>query len=209
MDLHGSAKSVCQEAMALLRQEMTLTDAVLTGVRANKVERACHRQYENCRMEVLCEFGWSFVRRTRGVASSACNEHGVFSFAYPSEALKILACYDQYGHKIEYSVKARERVETLEPAAKFAYIEDEKDVSLWPVEVRKALVSCIAAALAIEITGRIEDAQFAKVRYNEDLQAARTNDARQSGTGQSAYGGNYIYECMTGRRNAFARRGLT
>lgn len=205
--LHESALGVCQRAMAILRQENRLT--TITPDAPTKIERACYDAYEAARLEVLSSYGWSFVKADKLVHGAGyCDEDGRYSIAYPADALKILKCYDEDGHKIPYTLRGNEKIYSLQPVHRITYIFDEENVELWPPLVQDALVKTLAANLCVEVTGRAADLQLLDVQKKAAVQAARTDDARRSSTGSDVYGKNHLYECMTGRRNPFARRGL-
>lgn len=206
--LHESALAVCQEAMAVLRQEQRLSS--ITPDAPSKVERACYAAYERSRLEVLSSFGWSFIKEDIRVRNGErfVDEGGRYRIAYPSTALKVLGCYDDDGHKIPFTVRQNKYIFTLEPVRRITYIFDEEDMTLLPALVRKAVVYTLAKNLAMEITGRANDAQLMDVQCRSAVQEARTDDARLGTTGSSVYGKNHIYECMCGRRNPFRKRGL-
>lgn len=205
--LHDSALGVCQRAMAILRQENRLTSIAPDA--PTKVERACYDAYEASRLEVLSSYGWSFVKADKLVSGIAFQEEdGRFSIAYPGDALKILQCYDEDGHKIPYTLRGNEKIYSLQPIYRITYIFDEEDVDLWPPLVQDALVKTLAKNLCIEVTGRANDLQMLEVQCRAAVQNARTDDARRSSTGNEVYGKNHLYECMCGRRNPFKRRGL-
>lgn len=205
--LHDSALGVCQRAMAILRQENRLT--TISPDAPTKVERCCYDAYETARMEVLSSYGWSFVKADKLVRGIAFQEEdGRYSIAYPGDALKILQCYDEDGHKIPYTIRGNEKIYSLQPIYRITYIFDEEDVNLWPPLVQEALVKTLAKNMCIEVTGRANDLQMLEVQCRAAVQNARTDDARRSSTGNEVYGKNHLYECMCGRRNPFKRRGL-
>lgn len=205
--LHESALDVCQRAMAILRQENRLTSIAPDA--PTKVERACYDAYEASRLEVLSSYGWSFVKADKLVRGVGVQEEdGRYSIAYPGDALKILNCYDEDGHKIPYTLRGNQKIYSLQPIYRITYIFDEEDITLWPSLVQDALVKTLAKNLCTEITGRANDLQLLEVQCKAAVQTARTDDARRSSTGSEVYGKNHIYECMCGRRNPFGRRGL-
>lgn len=204
--LHDSALAVCQEAMSILRQEQRLT--VISPDAPSKVERACYDAYERSRLEVLASFGWSFNKEDIRVNGSRCMEDGRYRIAYPATALKVLGCYDSDGHKVAFTVRQNKFIYSLEPIHRITYIFDEEDMTLLPALVRKAVVYTLAKNLAMEITGRANDAQLMELQCKAAVQEARTDDARLGSTGSSVYGKNHIYECMCGRRNPFKKIGL-
>lgn len=205
--LHDSALDICQRAMAILRQENRLT--TISPDAPTKVERSCYDAYEPSRLEVLSSYGWSFVKAdkmTRGVGVQGEDER--YSIAYPADALKVLNCYDEDGHKVQFTLRGNQKIYSLVPIHRITYIFDEEDVTLWPPLVQDALVKTLAKNLCIEVTGRTADLQMLEAQCRAAVQAARTDDARRSSTGNEVYGKNHLYECMTGRRNPFRRRGL-
>lgn len=205
--LHESALAVCQEAMAILRQEQRLVS--ITPDAGSKVERACYAAYERSRLEVLASFGWSFNKEDIRVRNGGREmEDGRYRIAYPATALKVLGCYDADGHKIPFTVRQNKYIYSLEQIHRITYIFDEEDMTLLPALVRKAVVYTLAKNLAMEITGRANDAQLVELQCKAAVQEARTDDARLGSTGSSVYGKNHIYECMCGRRNPFKKRGL-
>ena len=205
--LHESAVGVCQRAMAILRQENRLTS--ITPDAPTKVERSCYDAYEASRLEVLSSFGWSFVKADKLVRCNGVQgEDGRYSIAYPADALKILNCYDKDGHKIPFTLRGNQKIYSLVPIYRITYIFDEEDVTLWPPLVQEAFVKTLAKNLCIEVTGRPADLQMLEAQCRAAVQVARTDDARQNSTGSEVYGKNHLYECMTGRRNPFKRRGL-
>lgn len=204
--LHPSSLALCQQAMGALRQEQTLNEISPTA--KSKVERVCYRFYETSRMEVLTSYGWSFVREECRAGTCMPCEDGRLRCHMPADAIRILACYGQSGHKIEYTTRSNGFIYTRIPVARIVYEVDEKDVDLWPVKVRKVFALCLAKNVAIEITGRTQDLQIVTRQYLDAMQEARTEDARQSQTGASVYGRNYLYDCMTGKVNPFRKIGL-
>lgn len=205
--LHPSALALCQRAMAILRQENRLT--AITPTAATKVERSCYYAYEQSRLEVLASYGWSFVKADKRVRNGHQNySDGRYRIAYPTEALKVLSCYDEDGHKIPFTVRGLEFIYTLQPIHRLTYIFDEEDINIWPPLVQDAFAKTLAKNLCMEITGRPADLQLMDLQAKQAVQLARTDDARISSTGSEVYGKNHIYECMCGHRNPFRRRGL-
>lgn len=206
--LHTSALAICQEAMTALRQEQRLSDISPTA--ASKVERACYYAYERSRLEVLSSFGWSFIKEDVKVRNGArtIDSGGRYRIAYPSIALKVLQCYDEDGHKVDYTVRQNKFIYSLEPIARITYIFDEEDMTVVPPLVREAIVMTLAKNLCMEITGRANDCQMMEMKARTAVQVARTDDARHGATGSSVYGKNYLYEVMVGHKNPFRRKGL-
>lgn len=206
--LHSSALAVCQEAMSVLRQEQRLVS--ISPDAQTKVERACYYAYEQSRLEVLASFGWSFIKEDIRIKNGnrTIDDGGRYRIPYPSQALKVLRCYDDDGHKIPFTVRQNKYIYSLDPVSRITYIFDEEDMTIIPPLVRKAIVYTLAKNLAIEITGRPADLQLVDAQCKGAVQAARTDDARHGSTGSSVYGKNYLYEVMCGRRNPFRRRGL-
>ena len=206
--LHSSALGICQEAVAVLRQEQRLSEVTPTA--SSKVERACYLAYERSRLEVLSSFGWSFVKEDLKVRNGArtVDEGGRYRIAYPSVALKVLQCYDEDGHKIDFTVRQNKYIYSLEPISRITYIFDEEDMTTVPALVREAIVLTLAKNICMEVTGRANDCQLMEARAKLAVQTARTDDARHGSTGSSVYGKNHLYECMVGHRNPFRRRGL-
>lgn len=207
-ELHSSALDVCQEAITILRQEQRLTSVTPTS--ASKVERVCYGAYERSRLEVLSSFGWSFIKEDKIVRNgdSVIDDNGRYRIPYPAIALKVLGCYDKDGHKIPFTVRQNKYIYSLEPVYRITYIFDEEDMTIVPPLVRKAIIYTLAKNIAMNITGRVNDAQMADLQCKIAVQEARTDDARLGSTGSSVYGKNHIYECMCGRRNPFKARGL-
>lgn len=205
--LHPSALALCQRAMAILRQENRLS--VISPDAPSKVERACYQSYEPSRLEVLSSYGWSFVKADKRVRNGDLHyEDGRYRIQYPSDALKVLACYDEDGHKIPFTVRGLQHIYSLQPVHRITYIFDEEDVEIWPPLVSDAFAQVLAKNLCMEVTGRAADKQLFDIQAKQAVQLARTDDARISSTGSEVYGKNHIYECMCGRRNPFRRRGL-
>lgn len=204
--LHSTALALCQEAMGILRQEQTLT--AITPTAPSKVERVCYRFYETSRKEVLTAYGWSFVRRECKVFAPARVDQGRFLYGIPDGSIRVLACYGTSGHKVEYTTRSDGFVYSAAPLSRIVYIEDEEDLDFWPTSARKAFAYCLAKNVCMEITGRTADLQFVTQQFHDAEQKARTEDARQSGTGTSVYGRNYMFDCMTGRANPFRRTGV-
>lgn len=204
--LHSSALEVCQRAMAILRQENRLT--VISPDAPTKVERACYDAYERSRLEVISSFGWSFLKADKRVYASTTDEDGRYRIAYPADALKVLACYDEDGHKVGYTVRQNKYIYSLKQIRRIVYIFDDEDVNSYPRLVQDAISYTLAKNLTMEITGRPADLQLNDAQCKQAVQLARTDDARNSRTSSEVYGKNHIYECMCGRRNPFARKGL-
>lgn len=206
--LHDSALAICQRAMAILRQENRLT--TISATAPTKVERACYQAYEASRLEVLSSYGWSFVKADKRVRNGVNHyeDDGRYRIPYPAEALKVLKCYDEDGHKIPFTVRGMQYIYSLQPVFRITYIFDEEDVTLWPPLVQDAFVKTLARNLCMEITGRPADLQLTDAQAKQAVQIARTDDARISSTGNEVYGKNHLYEVMCGHRNPFRRRGL-
>ena len=204
--LHETALALCQEAMGILRQEQTLDE--ITPTAPSKVERVCYRFYETSRKEVLSTYGWSFVREEIKTPASIGEDAGRYVYAIPADAMTILACYGESGHKVEYTTRSNGRIYSADPLSRIVYIVDEENLDFWPSNARKAFAYCLAKNVCMEITGRLQDLQFVTQQFRDAEQRARTEDARQSGTGTSAYGRNHLFDCMTGRKNPFRRTGV-
>lgn len=204
--LHESCLALCQEAMGALRQEQTLKE--ITPTAPSKVERVCYRFYETSRHEVLTSYGWSFVREEKTRCSQCGESQERLKYAIPGDSIRILACYGESGHKVEFTTRSDGYIYSAEPVRRIVYIVDEEDVDKWPVKVRKTFALCLAKNVAMEITGRLQDLQFVTQQYNAAMQEARTEDARQNGTGCSVYGRNHLHDCMLGRKDPFRRVGL-
>lgn len=204
--LHPSSLALCQQAMGALRQEQTLTQ--ITPSAPSKVERVCYRFYETSRMEVLTSYGWAFVREERRGPSSSGESQGRMKYRVPPDSVRILGCYGESGHKVEFTTRSDGYIYAADPVERIVYIVDEENVDLWPVKVRKTFALCLAKNVAMEITGRLQDLQFVTQQYNAAMQEARTEDARQNGTGCSVYGRNHLFDCMTGRKDPFRRTGV-
>ena len=215
MTLRDSAYDICQAAVAILREEQVLDrEAVLTGVKhveidgatverqANKVERACNRAFDRVRHHVIDSFAWSFLKREVNALSLGLID-GRYRTEYPGEAeVKILGCFGPDGHRVQWSVYHREYILSDDPIARIVYMDDDPDVENYPSLVRNAIIYSLASAIAIEVTGRAADAQMAEAESRTLIQQARTDDARQSGTGTDAYGRNYLFDVATGRIRA-------
>lgn len=215
MILHDSAYKVCQEAMALLRQEQTLDEtSVLTGLKANgtkadKAERACNRAYEVARHEVLDSYGWSFCREEKRISAFTIDEEtGRFRTNVPANAMKVLDCYDESGVKVSTSIYQNRYIYSYERIARVAYLYDEPNVDYWSMLARRALMLALAKNLALEITGRAEDAKLTTQLYATAIEQAKTEDASHNKPKKASRGRNHIYECMTGRANPFDNREL-
>ena len=206
--LHSSALGICQRAMAILRQENRLT--VISPDAPTKIERSCYDAYEPSRLEVLSSYGWSFIKADKRINNGArtVDDGGRYRIAYPAEALKVLQCYDEDGHKIQFTVRGKKHIFSLQPIHRITYIFDEEDTTLYPSLVQDAIVKTLAKNLCMEVTGRPADLQLLDAQCKAAVQVARTDDARHGNTGSEGYGKNHLYEVMCGRRNHFSRRGL-
>lgn len=206
--LHESALNICQKAMAILRQENRLSE--ITPTAPTKIERACYDAYESSRLELLSSFGWSFIKADKRVRGGGyrIDEGGRYEIPYPTEALKILACYDEDGHKVPFTIRGNQKIYSLQQIHRITYIFDEEDTTLYPPLVQDALVKTLAKNLCMEVTGRPADLQLIDAQCKVAVQAARTDDARHGATGSDVYGKNHLYEVMCGRKNPFKQRGL-
>lgn len=204
--LHSSALGICQRAMAILRQENRLTSIAPDA--PTKVERTCYYAYESSRLEVIGSYGWSFLKNDKLVNGSAMDEDGRYVTPFPADALKVLACYDDTGRKVSFTVRHNQKILSLKEIRRIVYTFDDDDAEAYPHLVQDAIVKTLAKNVCMEVTGRPADLQLVDAQAKQAVQIARTDDARVSETGSEVYGRNHLYECMCGRRNPFRRRSI-
>ena len=161
-------ETVCQEALALIRQETALTpgfsDSSYTGT-LTKAERASLRTFDYVRRAFLAAHDWNFARAWREFDGTR------------GQALRILDCEDASGTSVGWRLDGQSVV--APGAARMVYTADIEDTSAWPPLVRAAFVAELARELCLPVSGRMEDLKAIDAIAKEREDAARLADLRE------------------------------
>jgi len=170
-------ETVCQEALALLRQETKLAEGFSEGRGTpTKAEAACLRTFGYARRAFLAMHDWNFARATADVASAPAGE--TVEFAKPEDAIRVVDVIDAYGETVRWRLDGTLIVaDTL--AAKVVYTSDDEPADGWPPLARAAFVAYFARELCIPVAGRQEDLKALDALFGERLAAARLADLRE------------------------------
>lgn len=158
---------ICQEALALLRQETRLTEGFSAGGDSlTKVESACCRTFDYARRAFLAAHDWNFAR-----------VRAPFAAAKPSGAIRVVDVTDADGETVRWRLDGQ--TITATGAAYTVYTGDAEDVAAWPALARAAFVAYLARELCIPVTGRQEDLKSIDSFATERMNAARLADLRE------------------------------
>lgn len=160
-------ETVCQEALALLRQETRLTEGFSAGGDSlTKAESACLRAFDYARRAFLAAHDWNFARlRT------------AFTGAKPTGAVRVVDVTDSSGDSVQWRLDGQDL--TSADGAYTVYTRDAEDVTTWPALARAAFVAYLARELCIPVSGRLEDLKAIDALASERLTAARLADLRE------------------------------
>ena len=159
---------LCQEALALLRQEIKLTEGFSSGGESlTKIENACLRVYDYARRSFLAVHDWNFARRRAS-----------FQSVKPLGALRVTDVTDATGASVMWRIDG-ESVIAGADAAETVYTVDAEDVTTWPILARAAFAAFLARELCIPVSGRQEDLKAIDALSAEKMNAARLADLRE------------------------------
>ena len=171
----SSDVTVCQEAMSLLRQEVTLSPGMWSADEGSltKAERACRRTFDYARRAFLAGHDWGFARRS-----------AAFSTAKPA-CIRMVDVTDADGATVQWRVDG-EIVTAAEGAALSVYTADVEDVTAWPPLARAAFVAYLARELCIPVSGRQEDLKAIDALAERRLGEAKLSDLREGSVADDA-----------------------
>ena len=161
---------VCQEALALLRQEVALSPGFSQenyAMPRTKAEIACRRVFDYVRRAFLALHEWGFARVSAAYAPRR-----------PEGAIRVVDVVDSDGATVRWRVDG-EDITAEDSAATLVYTGDTSAVVDWPPLARSAFVAFLAKELAIPVTGRAEDLKATDALSAERLNAARLADLRE------------------------------
>ena len=161
---------VCQEALALLRQEVALSPGFSQEAYAlprTKAEIACRRAFDYVRRAFLALHDWGYARASAAYAPRR-----------PEGAIRVVDVVDSDGVTVRWRVDG-EDITAEDSAATLVYTGDTTAVVDWPPLARSAFVAFLAKELAIPVTGRADDLKAADALSAERLNAARLADLRE------------------------------
>lgn len=196
-NFHPTALAAVNEALIVLGQDVTLTELSADSSVAHARKAAF--LYEGARIRVLRDHAWAFALRTEETASCLCRPEGAFPFltARPPRCVRLVSAVSESGRPCRGRLTA-EGLETDRPAARLTYVADVADLDRWSPDAYRALVLRLAADLAKPVTGRINERQLQEQAYNEQIEAAKTADARESNARYDAWGENPYIAAMLG-----------
>lgn len=163
-------ETVCQEALALLRQEVALSPGFSRedyAMPRTKAEIACRRVFDYVRRAFLALHDWGFARVSAAYAPRR-----------PEGAIRVVDVVDSDGATVRWRVDG-EDITAEDSAATLVYTGDTSAVVDWPPLARSAFVAFLAKELAIPVTGRAEDLKATDALSAERLNAARLADLRE------------------------------
>lgn len=158
----ASDVQICQEALAVIRQDVALAPDAWTSP-STKVEKACRRAYDPARRAFLALHDWNFARTS-----------AAYSAAKPA-AVRVLDVQDADGVAVRWRLDGS-TLSADAAAARTVYTRDVEDVSGWPPLARSAFVLYLARELAVLVTGRSQDLEAANALFSERLAEARVAD---------------------------------
>ena len=159
--------AVAQEALAYLREEVTLT-ANTPSAPSTKTERAVRRMFDTSRRAFLASHDWNFAK-----ARSA------YSATKPSAALRVLAVTDADGRAVKWRLVGSSLVSPDTGAAYVEYTQDVADTSTWPPLARSAFALFLARELCMVVTGRQDDLKAVDALMKERVSEARLADLKE------------------------------
>ena len=166
---------ICQEALALLRQEVPLSagfsQQAYAGTRT-KIENACLRAFDYTRRALLAEHHWSFARKSAAFGTGA----------KPTDCVRIRRVLDADGERVSWRVSS-EGIAADTEAATVVYTADLDNASSWPPLARAALAAALAREMCIPVSGRAEDFKAMEALAAERFAKARIADLNEDGSG--------------------------
>ncbi|MBQ6925197.1 MAG: hypothetical protein IJQ73_11200, partial [Kiritimatiellae bacterium] len=187
----ASDKQICEEALALLRQETPLDASRLTAQTeadgTTKAERACRRVYDSARRAFLSMHDWNAARTSKSFTVPANRSYAINATNAPG-LLRVVDVLDSSSEGVRHKVSngTIHRIALEEDAsATLLYTRDIDGSSAspapadWPPLMRSAFTAYLARELAIPVSGRREDAQLADALYKERLVDARRADLNE------------------------------
>ena len=183
MSFHETAVAACNQALAYLRQDDSITLAQLNGGSSDGVNaaiaRKCRYVYDSARLEVLMSYDWNFARREVSVGFAPSGRPREFRFAMPFGAAKLVRVRGE-GREDDLRYRVVGDVVYCEGKPRVVeYQEDVEDLDRWPPLLRRAFVYCLARDLAIPVTGRQSDLKNMDALYQDKLKLAVLADARE------------------------------
>ena len=184
MSFHETAVAACNQALAYLRQDDSITLAQLDGSSSGganaAIARKCRYVYDSARLEVLMSYDWNFARREVAVGFAPSGRPREFRFTMPFGAAKLVRVRGE-GREDDLRYRVVGDVVYCEGRPRVVeYQEDVEDLDRWPPLLRRAFVYCLARDLAIPVTGRQSDLKNMDELYRAAIRPLSTSDARET-----------------------------
>lgn len=198
---HATALAAVNDALVVLGQDVLLDELSLTSKTVNSRKAAC--LYDASRLKVLRDHNWNFARTEQPCDGCGCTGGGgglPFLAAVPPRCVRVLDCFG-CGGRCEYRLYGRE-IRSDRPVDRIVYTQDVEDLDRWTPDAYRALVLRLAADLAKPVTGRVNERQLQESAYDEQLQAAKLADSRESNVPYDAWGDNHYVKAMRGEARA-------
>lgn len=142
---------------------------------------ACEAEYYAIRDFLLEEHNWQFCIRYTTLAADTETPEWYWDYQYtlPNDFVTMLHLEEEH---IKYEITDDQKLMTNEEAPlKIRYVSKETDPTRWPQLFKQALVSKLAAVLAMALTKDIKRVDYLEQRYDRYLADARFQDsARRS-----------------------------
>lgn len=168
-----SEVEICNAALlraGITRRIENLTDS---SVEAD----ACEAEYYPIRDMLLEEHNWQFCVKYTSLAADTATPEWYWDYQYslPNDFVGILNLEQE---EIRYEIVDNQKLFTNEEAPlKIRYISREEDVTRYPQLFKQALVTKLAAALAMGLTKDLKRVDYLEQRYDRLIADARFSDS--------------------------------
>lgn len=187
------------EALSDLGQTDLLTG--LSKTAEDPRERRCAISYAKTRLMVLSQVEWNFARTLMACASTQTGAIGNTEYPFvtplPGDCVRLLGAFTRDGEEPIREVYD-DMIHSAEPLVTLSYIRDVEDPHDWSERARGLLVLALAAAYAKIIKGSSSELQIREQLYQNALQEAVLENAKENKRPKQHVGGNFYGDVLRG-----------
>lgn len=187
------------EALSDLGQTDLLTG--LSKTADDPRERRCAISYAKTRLMVLSQVEWNFARTLMACASTQTGAIGNTEYPFvtplPGDCVRLLGAFTRDGEEPIREVYD-DMIHSAEPLVTLSYIRDVEDPHDWSERARGLLVLALAAAYAKIIKGSSSELQIREQLYQNALQEAILENAKENKRPKQHVGGNFYGDVLRG-----------
>lgn len=187
------------EALSDLGQTDLLTG--LSKTADDPRERRCAISYAKTRLMVLSQVEWNFARTLMACASTQTGAIGHTEYPFvtpiPGDCVRLLGAFTRNGEEPIREVYD-DMIHSSEPLVTLSYIRDVEDPHDWSERAQGLLVLALAAAYAKIIKGSSSELQIREQLYQNGLQEAILENAKENKRPKQHVGGNFYGDVLRG-----------